>query len=346
MSFVSSGSLWRVRDLRIVVLARAVSLLGDELALVALLLRTQGQGSGAWPVVALLLAGGLPLVLFAPLVGRLVDRADSRTLLLASGVGQLACCLWLAWLPSQPVLLALVAALGTGQAINSASWQALIPGIVGVDRLPAAIGVSQAASTVAGIAAPALAGLLTGLYGARLPLLLDAASFAAVALAALAIRTRRGGAALHAADPRGGWAVVRADAMLLPLVTMMSVFILLGGMVNVVEVFLVRETLHASATWYGVLGSGWGVGLLVGALLGGRSGPARPPVDQLRLLRLTLVSAGGLSLGLAGMGAAPAVAWVLPAVLLGAPATGCSTWRSARWSASAAPRRCGAGWPR
>ncbi len=324
MSFVSSGSLWRVRDLRIVVLARAVSLLGDELALVALLLRTQGQGSGAWPVVALLLAGGLPLVLFAPLVGRLVDRVDSRTLLLASGSGQLACCLWLAWLPSQPVLLALVAALGTGQAINSASWQALIPGIVGVDRLPAALGISQAASTVAGIAAPALAGLLTGLYGPRIPLLLDAASFTAVALAALAIRTRRGGAALSNSDPRGGWAVVRADAMLLPLVTMLSVFILLGGMVNVVEVFLVRETLHASATWYGVLGSGWGVGLLVGALLGGRFGsPGEAGGSaQLRLLRLALVSAGGLALGLAGMGAAPAVAWVLPVVLLGGACNG------------------------
>src|SRR3954471_10638517 len=160
MSFSSAGSLWRVRDLRIVVLARAVSLLGDELAVVALLLRTQGQGHGAWPVVALLLAGGLPLVLCAPLVGGLVDRVDSRTLLLTSGCGQLACCLWLAWLPSQPVMLALVAALGTGQAINSASWQALLPGIVGLDRLPAALGLSQAATTAAGIAAPALAGLL------------------------------------------------------------------------------------------------------------------------------------------------------------------------------------------
>ena len=96
---------------------------------------------------------------------------------------------------------------------------------------------------------------------------------------------------------------------------MVSVFVLLGGMVNVVEVFLVRETLHASATWYGVLGSGWGGGVLAGALLGGRvrggSGPSA------RLLRLALVSAGGLSLSLAGMGLAPAVAWVLPAVLVG-----------------------------
>jgi len=203
--------LWRLRDLRIAVLARAVSLFGDELALVALLLRTQGQGHGAWPVVALLLAGGLPLVLLAPLVGSLVDRFDSRRLLLVSGCGQLVCCLALAGLPSQPVILALVAALGAGQAVNSATWQALLPSIVGVDRLPAALGISQATSTVAGIAAPAIAGVLTGLYGARLPLLLDAVSFTAVVLAALTIRTRRGSLAGRAADPRGGWGGRGAD---------------------------------------------------------------------------------------------------------------------------------------
>lgn len=312
MSFISPDSpLWRIRDLRIAVLARAVSLLGDEVAVVALLLRTQEQGNGAWPVVALLLAGVLPLMLLAPLVGPLVDRVDSRTLLLMSGSGQLACCLALAWLPSQPVMLALVAALGAGQAVNSATWAALLPGIVGIERLPAALGVSQATSTVAGITAPMIGGLLTGLYGARLPLLLDAATFAAVALAGLAIRTRRGSAAGRAADSRGGWAIVRADPTLLPLVAMLSVFILLGGMVNVIEVFLVREVLHASATWFGVIGGGWGAGLLIGALLGGRFR------GQHTLVRLALLSAVGLSLSLAGMGLAPGVVWMLPAVVAG-----------------------------
>ncbi|MEO7260025.1 MAG: MFS transporter [Jatrophihabitantaceae bacterium] len=194
MHFTSArdGSLWRVRDLRIVVIARAISLLGDELALVALLLRTQGEGNGAWPVVALFAGRRPPLVLLAPLVGPLVDRVDSRRLLLVSGCGQLACCLALAWLPGQPAVLALVAALGAGQAVNSATWQALLPSIVGIDRLPAALGISQATSTVAGIAAPMIGGLLTGLYGAGVPLLLDAATLTAVALAGLTIRTRRG----------------------------------------------------------------------------------------------------------------------------------------------------------
>lgn len=108
--------------------------------------------------------------------------------------------------------------------------------------------------------------------------------------------------------------------MLAPLVVMLSVFILLGGMVNVIEVFLVREVLHASATWFGVLGGGWGLGVLIGALLarrfsGGFGG-------QHGLVRLALTSAAGLSLSLVGMGLAPTVVWVLPAVLAGGMCNG------------------------
>ncbi|HEX8306295.1 MAG TPA: hypothetical protein VF612_15580, partial [Jatrophihabitans sp.] len=104
------------------------------------------------------------------------------------------------------------------------------------------------------------------------------------------------------------------------LVAMLSVFILLGGMVNVIEVFLVREVMHASAIWYGVLGSGWGVGVLIGALLGSRFGGG--PSGQRSLLRLALASAIGLALGLVGMGVAPAAAWALPAVLAGGACNG------------------------
>ncbi len=168
MSFTPAGSR---RDLRLVVSARALSMLGDGVALVALLLRTQAHGGGAWPVVTLLLAGMLPLMLLAPLVGRLVDRTDSRTLLLASSLLQLLCCTALALRTDLTSTLVLVTALGAGQSVSSSTWQALLPRIAGRDGLPAALGLSQAASTAAMILAPVLGGVLTGLYGARIPLL-------------------------------------------------------------------------------------------------------------------------------------------------------------------------------
>nr|MDQ2958467.1 MFS transporter [Actinomycetota bacterium] len=157
MSFTSGlASPTARRDLRLVIAARAVSLLGDEIVLVALVLRTQARGDGAWAVVLLLMAGMAPLILLAPLVGRLVDRADSRSLLLASSLAQLICCVALAYRPDVISTLVLVAALGTGQSVNGATWQALLPRIAGIDGLPAALGLSQAAGTAAAIAAPVL----------------------------------------------------------------------------------------------------------------------------------------------------------------------------------------------
>ena len=190
---------------------------------------------------------------------------------------------------------------------------------MGLDGLPAALGRSQAASTAAAVVAPVLGGALFSWYGVRVPLLVDAASFTAVTTAALAIVTRRDAPVLdhgRTGDRRGGWAVLRADPVLVRLVSMLSLFILLGSMVNVIEVFLVRQTLHASASWYGVLGAAWGVGVLAGALAGGRLR------GQPSLLRVALGSCLLLGVGLAGMGMAPTVGWVLPACLVGGAANG------------------------
>lgn len=309
--------LGRNRDLWVSVVARAVSLLGDEAAVIALTLRLHDSGGGAGVVAALLAAGLLPLVVLAGVAGRLVDRYDSRSLLVWSGLGQAAVCTGLALVHGRAATLALVVVLGLGQAVNGATWQALVPSIVGPAQLSGAMGLSQAARTIAGIAAPAVGGILTGRFGARVPLLLDAATFVAVTLAALLIRAHR---AARAASPegrtRGGFAIVRDDPVLAVLLSMLGGFIVLGAMVNVIEVFLVRDTLHASATWYGVVGGTWAVGMLAGSLLGGRW--STPPA----LVRVVLVSSVVLSLSLGGYGIAPSVAWLLPVAVAGGTANG------------------------
>ncbi len=316
MSF-TSASLRRNRDLWIAVVARAVSLLGDEAALVALTLMLHDGGSGAWWIAVLFVAGMAPLVLLAPIAGALVDRYDSRVLLVWSGLAQTAACLVLVQLHSVPLVLALVAVLGAGQAVNGATWQALLPSIVGADQLPAAIGMSQAVRTAAGIAAPAVGGALTGLYGARVPLLVDAATFLIVVLAGLMVRTRRRVA--QAATPRGrrrGYGVVRDDPVIAALLTTLAVFIVLGAMVNVIDVYLVRDTLHSTATWYGLLGGTWGAGMLLGSLVGGRWS------SQLALARVVLASTAALSLSMLGYTVAPGVAWLLPVAVAGGAANG------------------------
>ncbi len=314
MSFASSP-LRKNRDLWIAVLARAVSLLGDEAAVIALTLRLHDNGSGAWSIAFLFAAGMLPLVLLAPLAGALVDRFDSRHLLVWSGLAQAALCFVLAQAGPVPLVLGLVAALGAGQAVNSATWAALLPSIVGTQRLPAAMGMAQAARTTAGIAAPAVGGVLTGLYGPRVPLLLDASTFVLIAVAGLLVRTRRQVAAA-ATRRRGGYDIVRDDPVLVVLLTMLAAFIVLGAMMNVVAVFLVRDTLRSSATWYGIVSGAWSAGMLLGALTGGRWR------TQQALARIVVVSTVALSASMLAYGAAPEVGWLIPVAIGGGAANG------------------------
>jgi MFS family permease len=295
------------RDLWLVVLAKSVSLLGDELAAVALMLRLQSHGARPPAIAALLIAAMLPLLLLAGPVGRLVDRVDSRSLLVTSSLAQGGLCLLLAYTTGTTAVLGLVAALGVGQAVNGATWQALLPAIVGTERLPGAIGLTQAGTTMASIAAPALAGILTGLYGARVPLLIDAATFLAITAAGLLITTRRGTVVTESTTTAGGGLrIVWADPLLRMALGLLALFITLGAMVNVVEVFLVRETLHASTTWYGLIGAMFGVGALTGSLFGGRLR------GELPLARAFAVAATALAAGLAAMAAVPNVVAMLP----------------------------------
>lgn len=313
MSFTSASA--GRRDLWIAVAARAISQLGDEAAIIALTLRLHDSGEGAGAIAALFAAGMLPLVVLAPVAGVLVDRYDSRRLLVWSGLAQAGVCAALAGVHSVPALLALVALLGAGQAVNGATWQALLPSIVGDEGLPAAMGLSAAARTGAGIVAPAVGGLLTARYGAATPLLLDAVTFAAITAGGLLIRTRRH--VREAPRPgRGGYRAIRDDPVLLALVALLAAFIALGAMVNVVDVFLVRDTLHSTATWYGVIGASWGAGMLLGSLLGGRCH------GQRALVRLLLAGAIALAASLAGYAIVPAVAWLVPFAVAGGAGNG------------------------
>jgi hypothetical protein len=173
---------------------------------------------------------------------------------------------------------------------------------------------------VAAVAGPALGGVLTGLGGARLPLIADTVTFAGLAVAGLLVRTRRGqpvslrrattvaaapsGAAQSGAAQSGaaqtdaptpsstkphaldGLRAVRRDVVLWPLFSSLMAFIVVGEATNVVEVFLVRDELHGSATAYGLIGMVAAAGIAVGSVLGGRD------ADTAHRLRMIVLGAG------------------------------------------------------
>jgi MFS family permease len=307
---LGTGSIWRHRDLRLLIPARAVSSFGDDMALLVLMLRVYSEGRGPWSITLLLLCATVPVVVLAPAAGRLVDAVPFRTLAGGTGLWQAACCIALAFAGPLWAVYALVVALQAGNVVANPAWQALVPEIAGPDEVGRAVGASQALTTAAAVAAPATAGVLAGVFGFGAPLLVDAATFGILAGAALAIRTARGGAVAHGGtgSPSGGEVPfsLRKDALLWPLLLGLCALVLVGETTNVVEVFLLRGTLGAGTVTFGLVAAALAAGVVAGSLLAGRATP-----DHVRARRVA-VAALVLAVTLALAGLAPAI-WVFAA---------------------------------
>ncbi len=303
------------RDLLIALAGRMVSTFGDGVAVVALALRLQADGAHPYEVGLLLAAGTIPLVLLARPVGRLVDTHDSRRLLVGGGLVEVAATVPLIFVHAVVPMVLLVAVLGGAASVTAATWSALIPRVVGEEHLAEAISAQQSLSVLVLVAAPAVGGLLTAAFGSGLPVALDAATFVVVTVAAALVRTRRAPKPLYTDDGsdrlRGGFAILRADRVLAPLLAGVALVVLLVGMVDVVLVYLVRETLHAGGVWYGVAEASWMAGMVAGALGAGRVRTERGQV------RATINGVALACAGLAGFAVAPAVAVLVPLSVLG-----------------------------
>ena len=332
MSFTSRVRQSSWTDVCLASGARAVSSCGDFLAATALVLELQQRGAGGFAVAAVLIAAAAPPVLLVRWTGRLVDRADSRLLLVATGLAQAAVCVALAFASGPVEIIALVAVLAAGLAVTQPCVSALLPSMVPADDLPKAMALSQTAGSLGMMLAPALGGLLVGQFGLRVPLLADAGSYLAIAAAGRLIRTRRGVTPRPPAParsdvnvttgsleqhrrrtdaPQGGW-TVRRDPLVRAAVILVGAVVAAASLVNVAEVFFIRATLHSTASAYGLMESVW-----VSASVAGGWWVAHRRPSELGVARLLLGSLALTCLGVALMATVPAVGWLAPVSVLG-----------------------------
>lgn len=265
------------RDVNLLAVFRAVSFVGDGLALVALFLRVAPLGH-AWAVAALAIASSLPLVVLAPVAGLVVDRVRAKPFLVALGAGEALVCAGLGYWHSVVASVALAFALNLIVAFSTPGYSALAVAITGTEHITRAQGALQGAQGVAFVVGPALGGLLVGATGQSWPLYIDALSFGLGAAGTtlihhdrrpepLARQTARHGAR-H--EMMAGISLVAHDAVLGPVVLNVSIFFLTLGTVNVAEVFYVTVTFHGSALAYGLIGAFFGLGTVGGAIWASR----------------------------------------------------------------------------
>jgi MFS family permease len=294
------------RDLRLLDGAVALSAAGDLLLVVVLALRVHDLTGSGFAVAALFAALMAPLVVLAPLAGRLVDRLETRRLLVSVSLVQAAVASGLVFAGGLPAILVLAALLGAGAAVAGPAEASLVPATVDDEHLTRANGWVETARYSGFTAGPLLAGVLTAAGGTRLGLAANAVSFLAVAIGAAAMRTRRVPAPGARAAKGGGFQLLAGDPVL--RVTIGTAVAALGfiSASMTVEVFYVRDVVGAGGTGFALVFAGWTAGMVLGAV--GLSTRIKAP----------LAVAGLLALGVQGGGMAAAASLaVLPWVIGG-----------------------------
>ena len=315
MSFTSS----RWSDVWIAAGTAAVTNLGSFLVMTTLLLTLQDEGHSGPAISALIIAESLPVVVLAALTGRLADRFDSRLLLLVAGTVQVGGCLALSTASGLAPRIELLTLVFCGTAIAQPVRQALMMTMVTRDDLPKASGILQTASSIGAIVGPALAGFAQDGLGPQTTLRLAAGAFGATIVAGLLFRTRRGGSAVtaEAAAIKGP---VRMDGLMRIVTIGFAVVVGAVAAANVIEVFLVKDTLGASSSAYGVITSMWTVGMIAGSWITARL--IRRAADDSAIVIGAFASLAVTCLIIVAGSQAPAIAWIIPLWLLGGALNG------------------------
>ncbi|HKO38502.1 MAG TPA: MFS transporter [Solirubrobacterales bacterium] len=291
------GSLFRDRDFRLVAGSVGLSAAGDWVAIVALGLFVGEQTDAGWLVAALWICLFGPSILVSGFAGLLVDRIETtRLLAMVSAAGAVVAGV-LAFTSTIPLALGLTALLGVVFAVSQPAEFALVPPLAG-DRVQEANGHVETARYVGFGVGPLVGGLLFALGGLELAMLVDAATFVAVAAAARSLRIKRPpdelGEGEAAPRARDGIACLYRDSSLALVMTVAFGSLFFMSAVWVGELFFVEDALGMGDVAYASMFSVWTAGMALGAMLLSR----RVAVTALAIAGLAAATVQGASLAL------------------------------------------------
>jgi predicted MFS family arabinose efflux permease len=274
----NSRSLWhplRTPTFRNLIIADVISDVGTFMQSVGAAWLMVSLGAGPMFVALTQTASSLPFFVLALPAGAAGDIFDRRKLILWTeawmvSVAVALAVLTLGGLMSPWLLLVLTFGLSAGDALETPTWRAILPELVGKDDLVAASALNGIEFNLARAVGPALAGLLIAGYGVATAFVVNVASFVGVIVVVArwnrpirkrtspaetvagatvaAVRFVRYSPAIRAVMFRSGAVMFFASALLALLPT-------------------AAHRVSASAIGYGLLLGCFGAGAVLGALL-------------------------------------------------------------------------------
>jgi Na+/melibiose symporter-like transporter len=301
----------RHRDFALLWVAGLVSVAGDFALLIALPLHAYALTGSAVAIGGVFAASLLPRILLGSVAGVFVDRWDRKRTMVAADLVRAALLLPLLLVDSPDrlwLLYLLRAATGTVGLLFEPAEAALLPKLVGEERIITANALNALNNNLGRLVGPAVGGLLYASGGLPAVILVDAVSFAGSAALIALIRAdaRPEGVETASGDPsplrrifaewRAGLALVGEDRILRTIFIATGVGMIGEGTFAVGFTPLAVDVLGGGATGAGILSSAQAVGGLIAGALVARAAAAIAP----RLL----LGGGMIGLGLSDLGMA------------------------------------------
>lgn len=302
----------RLRDVRLLVAGRGISVVGDRMVAVALAFAVLELGGSAADVGLVLAAGSAPLLLSVLAAGVVADRLSRRTVMVAADLLRVATQGALAVLlvtgAAEVWMVAVLAALtGLGTGFFGPASIGLLPQIVAPEHLQRANAVRASAASAGEIAGPLAAGVIVAAAGAGWAIAADAATFAVSAACLVALRLPEREArepSSFVADLRSGWRAVRSRRWVWSFIVYFALANVAWAAWSALGPIVADERLGGAGAWGIVLGS-LGVGALAGSLLATAVDPRRPLIvvaltEALVALPIAFLAGGAPTAVLAG----------------------------------------------
>lgn len=271
-------NLWRNPNFRNILLANAVSNVGDGFHTIAAMWWIKVHTGSDGLVAGVALAKGLTAVLLAPFAGALVDRYDRRMVMLWSNLARALIVALLGALAltdqlEPSVLIVASAGLAALDTLFGPAFSSSIPNIVGLDQLAPANSSLQIAGTLASITGPALGGIAVATIGSGGAFLADALSFALAALLILAskipspVRTQTAQPSSLLIEIGEGWHWLRGQRLMFGIMLLALGLNFLVAPLQVLLPGYAKDVLQTDARGFGIIEAGLPMGFLLGALL-------------------------------------------------------------------------------
>lgn len=308
------------RDFRLLYAATLISLGGDwflTVALFDLVLQLTGSATLASMI---LLCQTLPVFLFTPHAGHVIDRMDRRKLMIAVDLLRVGACLLplLARTPAMlPFAFAGVILISIGSAYFEPASQAALPNLVKPEELGAATVLMGSTWGTMLAAGAAIGGAVTAQFGREASFLVDAASFLFSAWLLWRMRGRfaEERAARHVTPPffesiRETFRFAASQPRVLGLLTVKTGYGVASGVIAMVSVFG-REVFRAGPWGIGLLFAARGLGALIGPFL--VRGLVRRDESQYRAIAVCVLTFG---LGYTALALSPTLAFGMGAIFV------------------------------